>query len=191
LNEKKTKKTKEEDDEDASEERQKIIIKIQKYQSSKVFGEYVTKNLKINQSVDKLQKLKITTLNNIISRIRLSLDAENVSSFFDNFAKTAAVAFEKTLTPFYDIDGFSSTLLDNKEFWRVYERLKIETELPQIPPTLQLGYIISGTVLIQHQLNTMSKKKPQVIIVQKATKEMKPPDLHPEMQSIIEELEEI
>ena len=124
----------------------------------------------------------------------MSLDAQNVSSFFDNFAKTAAIAFEKTVTPMFDIDGFSDTLLQNQEFWRVYERLKIETELPQIPVTLQLGYIITGTVLIQNQMNTMRKKKKNSIVrdgpvvIPDAKKEMTDPEHY---DSIIEEIEEI
>ena len=156
----------------------KIYI-IQKYQNSDLFGEYVKKTIGIKQSETQLQKLTETQLDEILYKIRTLLDNKNIDKIFDSMTKTFSVGFESVVTPFYNIDGFSDALLAQEEFHNCMERIKIESKLPNIPPTIQLGYIVTSTMLIQHQLNQIGavdvpeKQKRKF----KQKQEMKEPDI--------------
>ena len=131
-----------------------LIMKILKYQSSRRFGEYITKKLKITQSREQLLKLSVDKLNNILHRIRLNLNNRNMDAIFENVALTCAKGYETTITGIgYNIEGFTDLLVANPGFWDAFERWKIERELPDIPPGIQLGYIVASTTLAAHNLN--------------------------------------
>ena len=139
------------------ENKEKIILKIQKYQSSKRFGSYITKELKINQSRDQLAKLSVERLNNILVRIRLNLNSRNLDNIFENLAITSAKGYETVVSHFgYNINGFTELLMANPGFWDAFERWKIEREMPDIPPGIQLAYIISSTSIAAYNINQMN-----------------------------------
>ena len=153
-------------------------MKILKYQSSRRFGAYITKELKISQSREQLVKLSIERLNNILHRIRLNLNNRNMDSIFENMALTCAKGYETTVTQFgYDIEGFTDLLTSNPGFWDAFERWKIEKEMPDIPPGIQIGYIVATTTLAAHNLNVgkqiepstsrsnATEKKPEDIVI--------------------------
>ena len=145
----------------AANDKEAIIMKILKYQSSRRFGAYITKELKITQSRQQLLKLSIDRLNNILHRIRLNLNNRNLDAIFENMAITCAKGYETTITHFgFDIEGFTDLLTANPGFWDAFERWKIERELPDIPPGIQLGYIVATTTLAAHTLNTGKALKP-------------------------------
>lgn len=128
-------------------------MKVQKYQASKRFGETLKKDLKVNYTREQLNRMSPDKIEGILHRIRNFLNSRNLDGVFKHMASTCAVTYEKTLTPFYNIDGFSSILLNNPEFWDCLERWKIERELPDIPPHLQMLYIIASTTITAHELN--------------------------------------
>ena len=136
--------------------KESLILKINKYQTSKRFGTFITKELKINQSRDQLIKLSIDRLQNILHRIRINLNNRNMDKIFENMAITCAQGYENTITTIgYDISGFSDLLTSNPGFWDAFERWKIEkTDMPEIPPSFQLLYIITATTITAHSLNT-------------------------------------
>ena len=138
----------------AQNDKEVIIMKILKYQASRRFGAYIKKELKITQSREQLLKLSIDRLNNILHRIRLNLNNRNMDAIFENVALTCAKGYESTVTGLgYDIEGFTDLLVANPGFWDAFERWKIERELPDIPPGIQLGYIVASTTLAAHSLN--------------------------------------
>lgn len=141
----------------STENKEKIILKIQKYQSSKRFGSYITKELKINQSREQLAKLSVERLNNILVRIRLNLNSRNLDSIFENLAITSAKGYETVVSHFgYNINGFTELLMANPGFWDAFERWKIEREMPDIPPGIQLAYIITSTSVAAYNINQMN-----------------------------------
>lgn len=150
-------------------DKESLIMKILKYQSSRRFGKYVSKDLKISQSREQLNKLSIDRLKNILHRIRLNLNNRNMDAIFENMALTCAKGYETTVTHLgYDIEGFTDILTQNPGFWDAFERWKIEREMPDIPPGIQLGYIIATTTLAAHTLsagkevtNIESRSNPQ------------------------------
>ena len=147
-------------------DKESLIMKIQKYQSSRRFGQIITKELKISQSREQLVKLSVDRLENILHRIRLHLNNRNLDSIFENMAVTCAKGYEASITPFYNIEGFSELLLNNPGFWDAFERWKIEREMPNIPPGIQLAYIIASTTITAHTLNAgrIPQPKEKVII---------------------------
>jgi hypothetical protein len=133
--------------------KESLIMKIQKYQSSRRFGPYITKELKITQSREQLTKLSIDRLENILHRIRINLNNRNMDSIMETMTITCAKGYETTVSNFYDIDGFTELLTANPGFWDAFERWKIEREMPEIPPCIQLAYIIATTTFAAHSFN--------------------------------------
>ena len=137
------------------ETKEELIFKIQKYQNSSRFGDFITKDLKIDFSRDKLLKMKIEQLEAMLHRIRIHLNNRNMDAIIKNMVHTCAFGYERTLSPFYNIDGFTNLLCNNQEFWDAVERWKIENELPDIPPGIQISYIVMSTTLMAHELNKL------------------------------------
>ena len=138
----------------AKVDKESLIMRILKYQSSRRFGPYITKTLKITQSREQLSRYSIDRLQNTLHRIRLNLNNRNMDAIFENMAMTCAKGYETTVTHLgFDIEGFTGLLSQNPGFWDAFERWKIEREMPDIPPGIQLGYIIASTTLAAHSLN--------------------------------------
>lgn len=146
----------------ATTDKEGLILKIQKYQSSRRFGTYITKDLKISQSREQLVKLSIERLENILHRIRLNLNSRNLDAIFENMALTCANGYETTMTHLgFNISGFSDLLTANPGFWDAYERWRIEkADLPDIPPGIQLAYIVSATTIAAYNINQASAPQP-------------------------------
>ena len=125
-------------------DKEALILKIQKYQDSKRFGSFIKKDLKIIQTREQLARLSPSKLENILHRIRLNLNNRNLSAIFENMALTCAAGYETTLT---------ELLTANPGFWDAFERWQIEREMPNIPPGIQLGYIVASTTIAAHSLN--------------------------------------
>ena len=134
------------------EEKQRMIFTIQKYQDSPRFSDIVRNELKITQNYSQLSEMPMIDLENILSRIRIHLDNKNLNKFYDNIATTTAITYETAISQFYNIDGFSDMLLDNDEFWNIFERYKCEYQLPAVNPTMQLLFIIAQTTFMAHHL---------------------------------------
>lgn len=157
------------------EERQKIIWKIKKYLASKRFGTYLQKELGIKYSQTQLSKFQISTLQNILSRIRIAVDTKNSDNIYDKMMFSASLAFEKGISPVYDIDGFAVKLFENDEFLNAAEKVKIESELPNIPPSVQMMFIATQTAIVVHEMNKLDSKKDVVVHEEKEEKHLKTP----------------
>jgi hypothetical protein len=73
---------------------------------------------------------------------------------FEHMIKVSAKGYEDLVSGFgYNIDGFSDLLLANPAFHDAFERWKIEQKVPEVPPSLQLMYIIASTTYIAHLQN--------------------------------------
>ena len=157
---------------------------ILKYQQSKRFGPILKKDLKLNYTRDTLSRKKINQIEVILHRIRSFLNSRNLDAVFEHMASTCAIGYEKTVTPFYNIDGFSQILLQNPDFWDCLERWKIERELPNIPPHLQMLYIVASTTITAHEINKLKSPavatQPDLVIVDKDDKKEKETELEKE-----------
>ena len=137
------------------DDKESDILRIIKYQDSKVFGKHLQDDLKTYYTRESLLQKSKNEIHSILTRIRLSLNNQHIDKMMDSMAVSLAVGLEKTVDPFYDCAGFSDNLLENQQFWSVFERYKIESgaKIPDIPPWLQMAYIVSSTLVLTHQLN--------------------------------------
>jgi hypothetical protein len=143
-------------------DKETLMMRIQKYQSSRRFGKLITKDLKINYTREQLVKMSVDRLNTILHRIKLNLNNRNMDAMVKHMATTCALGYETTVSQFYDITGFSDLLLANPGFHDALEIWAIEREMPDIPPGLQLTYIIASTTLAAHTLNATNDTKIEV-----------------------------
>ena len=135
-------------------EKEDLIIKIINYQNSRRFGQHLKKDLKINHTREQLVKKSVSQLQAIMYRIRTYLNTRHMEGVFEQMVKTTASGYETLITSFgYDITGFSDLLQNNPAFWDAFEMWKLERKLPEIPPSLQLMYIVSSTTIVAHLHN--------------------------------------
>lgn len=152
-------------------DKEKLILKILKYQNNKRFGARIKKDLSMKYTRGQLLKCSITNLESILFRIRNYLNSSNMDAVFDHMTRYAAKGYEDLMSQFYDIEGFSDMLLQNPAFWDALERYKIEQEMPDIPPSMQMFYIIASTTYISHLQNQMKaiKQKPKQVETKNVT----------------------
>jgi hypothetical protein len=122
-----------------------------KYQNNNRFGELLKKELGIKYTEPQLNKKSVEDLELILHRIRTHLNTRNMDQVFDHMVRYTASGYEELVSGLgYDIDGFSELLLHNPAFWDAFERWKIEQKIPNIPPSMQLMYIVASTTYIAH-----------------------------------------
>ena len=144
-------------------EKQEMIHIIQRYQSSTIFGEYITKELKIDYDDTSLNKKNIHELDVILTKIRLKLDNMNLDSMYDNVLFGSTKLVETLSKPVVNVDGFSKMLEENQQFVSCWERLKCETVMPTIPPYLQMLLIVSQTYFLAYATNKMNEPSKEIV----------------------------
>ena len=159
LNQKLSKQSKDKLDDEQTNERERTIWIIRRYLSSKKFGDYLTKELGIKYTQAQLRKLKNTSLKNTLHRIRIAVDMRNVDAMYDKMFFHTSLVVEKTLTPFYDVEGLTQNLQNNEEFQCALEKMKIEAEIPNIPPPVQMMMIASQTAIMTHHMNKLATQQ--------------------------------
>ena len=141
-----------------SQEKQELIMIIKRYQSNPRFKQYIKKDLGIDYSHSSLTKKSINGLKDILEKIRVNLNNRNVSKMMDSVGQSTSVAYETVLSEFYDIEGFTDNLWGQENFLDVWEKLKIETTMPNIPPMVQVGLIVLQTTMLTHELNKLKQR---------------------------------
>ena len=154
-------------------DKEKKILKILKYQNSQRFGSRIKKDLGIKYTRVQLLKCSVENLDSILFRIRNYLNTSNMDHVFEHLARYAAKGYEDVVSQFVDIDGFSDLLLQNPAFWDAYSIWQIEREMPELPPSIQMLYIVSSTTYIAYLQNKVKNVNKQHIIEQNKNKENK------------------
>lgn len=164
-------------------DKEKLIMKIIKYQENKRFGDRIKKGLGMKYTRTQLLKCSIENLEAILYRIRTFLNNSNLDAVFEHMARYSAKSYEELVSNFYDIEGFSDLLLSNPAFWDNFERWKVEQEMPDIPPSFQMLYMIISTTYLAHLQNKVKKinnrphkinEPKEIIIVDKDDKQTNP-----------------
>lgn len=154
-----------------------LITKILKYQNNSRFGSIINKELGFKYTRPQLLKQSINSLESILHRIRTHLNTRNMDKVFEHMVKVSAQGYENVVTGFgYNIEGFSDILLSNPAFHDAFERWKIERSIPDVPPSLQLMYIVASTTYIAHVSNAQiisSREKKQEPPIPKIKDEVK------------------
>lgn len=137
------------------------MMQVLNYQNSSRFGNDVRKTLKFNFTREQLVKKSVDQIDNILFRIRTYLNNRGMNGIYEQMVRTSAMGYETIVSEFYDIEGFSDMLFANPSFWDAFERWKIERKLPDIPPGMQLMYIVSSTTLLAHMKNKQLPAPPK------------------------------
>ena len=145
-------------------DKEKMILKIMKYLNSKRFGKKLKTELGLKYTRQQLLKCSNDNLNAILYRIRNFLNTQNMDLVFEQVARYTAKGYEDLVSNFYDIEGFSDLLMQNPAFWDAFERWKIEHEMPDIPPSMQIIYIIASTTYIAHLQKQIGVSKNTVVL---------------------------
>ena len=151
-----------------SKEKQTIIYRIMKYQDNKRFKEIV-KGLGIKYNYDQLCKKSIENLKDILERIRINIDNRNLDDFYNLILKNTSLTFESVVSNFYDIDGFQEMLMNDEQFLDTWEKFKIENELPNVPPSIQMLMIVSRCMITCNLQNKYLKENPQTTMAPPST----------------------
>ena len=137
-------------------EKENYITKILKYQSNRRFAPIINKEMGLKYTRNQLTKLKPDNLEAILHRIRTHLNNRNMEQVIEHMIKVSAKGYEDVITGFgYDITGFQSLLFENPAFHDSVQRYLIEREVPDVPPSLQILYIVASTTYMAH-LNNQS-----------------------------------
>lgn len=135
-------------------EKENIIRVILKYETNARFGSMINKEIGFKHTRSQLIKKNVDDLNLILHRIRTHLNTRNLDQVFNHMVKQSAKGYEDIVTNFgYNIQGFEEMLLSNPAFWDAFERWKIEQKIPDVPPSLQLMYLVASTTFVAHQRN--------------------------------------
>lgn len=146
------------------QEKQKIIFKIQKYQENRRFSP-ILKKLNFKYTYTQLNKFNISELNEILQRIYVNINNDGIDKIYDLLVSQTTTTFEKVVSPFYDIEGFSNSLLCDDAFLNIVERYKIENNnLMEIPLSVQLGLCVSKHIVLCNTINKHKKNKPEKTI---------------------------
>lgn len=152
--------------------KQKLIFKILKYQDNNRFGP-ILKKLNIKYNYSQLNSKNIDILTEILHRIYVNIDNYGMDKFYDMMVHQTSNTFEKCITPFYNIDGFSDSLLCDETFLNLIERYKIEHTLPEVPIGVQISLCITKHMLLCNQKNKLNKNNRKINI----NKNYKIPDI--------------
>lgn len=150
--------------------KEKMIMKILKYQNSKRFGDSLRKELSIKYTRDKLLKCSNDNLETILFRIRQYLNSKNTDNVIEHLATFGVKTYEQFVSQFYDINGFSDLILSNENFFCALERYAIESEVRDIPPSMSLLYTILSTTYIAHLQNQLKQARSNTKPTQKKEK---------------------
>ena len=165
-------------------DKEKKILKILKYQNSQRFASRLKKDLGIKYTRQQLLKCSDDNLDGILFRIRNYLNNSNLDKVFEHLARYASKGYEDLVSQFIDIEGFSDLLMDNPAFWDAYSIWQIEQEMPELPPSIQMMYIISSTTYIAYLQNKVKhiqkpKSKPKDTVPKSEPKDTVPKDTVP------------
>ena len=144
------------------EEKQNMILIIQKYQSSEMFGTYIKKDLKVSYTEEQLNHKSVKQLHQILTKIRINLDNKNLSKMYDNVLFGATMMIETISKPIVNVDGFNQLLKENEQFASCWERVKCESVMPTIPSHLQMMLILGQTYFMAYAMNKVNNPSPEV-----------------------------
>ena len=155
-NEKKIKEEKDRKEKEKALNRQTKLCMLEGYFNSERFREYLQeKNLA--RSREELAKMSDKALDDLYHRIKAHLGMRSKSMFVENGARTVAKIAEGTISPMYDITGFSHVLFANPDFMDLLEEVKLEMHMPNLPLPIRVSMIMVQTAMLCNMINEKTK----------------------------------
>jgi hypothetical protein len=140
------------------------VIMLSRYGTSKRFGEYL-KSMGFNLVVSHLKKLDVEELDEMLVRVKTSIDNKNISAFFGDLAfgvvQTGEVLTLSTrLGQRFKIQGLTDVLKGDETFLDLLEQIELENQnLVYTSPYVRLVYAVTTAAMKVHSVNTMMEKR--------------------------------
>ena len=146
------------EDEDDEKERIKIILIITRYKNSSRFSKVMNK-LQID-NID-LQNMKLTKLNNLLDKIRFTIDNSQNNDLINHAVFAGIGAIEKISSNFQlaKLEGLTQSLMTNEIFLDNLETIKIESNitLKFQDPKKTLMFELIKSIYLTHTINALKE----------------------------------
>jgi hypothetical protein len=146
------------------QDHQSKVIMLSRYGTSKRFGEYL-KSMGFNLAVSHLKKLDTEELDEMLVRVKTSIDNKNISDFWGDLAfgliQTGEVLTVSTsLGKRLKIQGLTDVLKGDEVFLDLLEQIELENQnLVYTSPYIRLVYAVATSAMKVHSVNTMMEKR--------------------------------
>lgn len=150
--------------EDDVKQHQEYVLMLSRYGASPRFGKYL-KELTFNLSTQKLKKMPLEELQDLLERVRTSVANKTVSDVWSESVLGGLAMGENivTMTKLGEkikIQGLSEALKEDECFLDLLEELKLENQnLAYVSPYVRLSYMILTTGARVHGFNSMMEKR--------------------------------
>lgn len=148
------KREKENEEAERKKHRQILLASIEGYFQSPRFKSHLHH---LDRSRAELQKMSTKALDDLISEIRDILANRTKMAMVTNMSVTVAGAYESVVSPFCDIQGFSTILHHNEEYQDFLEQMTIETHLPYMPWWSRVLMIYYHMSILAYSMNENKK----------------------------------
>jgi uncharacterized protein YjiS (DUF1127 family) len=150
------KREKELEENEKKRHRQILLATIEGYFQSSRFKTHLQS---LERSRSELQKMSTRALDELLNEIRDILANRSKMSMITNTSMTIARGYETTITPFYNIKGFTEILHKNPEYEELLEQIVIETHLPYMPWWFRIFMIYYHMSLLTYSINNVENTR--------------------------------
>jgi len=147
---------------------QSLVIMLSRYGQSKRFSDYL-KSMNFNLSVTHLKGLDTPDLEELLQRVKTSIDNKNTSAFWEDLAfgviQTAEVITTSTnIGKRIKIQGLTEALKGDETMLDLIEQIELENQnLAYTSPYVRLVYSIATSAMKVHSINTMMAKRMDIL----------------------------
>jgi hypothetical protein len=151
-------------DDEQLKHHQNLVIMLSRYGSSKRFGTFL-KEMSFDLSVNKLKKLDVNELEELLVRVKTSVNQKNVSNFWEELVlglvQTGEVLTVSTsLGKRFKIQGLHDVLKNDPNFLDILEQIQLDHQnLTYASPETRLIYCVVTSAMKCHSVNSMMEKR--------------------------------
>ena len=142
---------------------QEILIKLSRYASSQRFADYL-RDAGFNLDQNRISKLSLQKLQDLLTRVQVSINARNSNSFVSNiiFAGINTVeniSIKTKIKDYFDLEGYTDLLKDDPEFADLIHQLELEYfDITSISPEKRLVLLLVMNALKVSGINKLKKR---------------------------------
>lgn len=129
------------------EQKQRLILKLNRYKCSRRFGEYL-KDLGMSLEPKELLKMKVEQLEELLLKVQMTVNAKNNNNVFLEATMMGANFMERLtqnpkIKPQLDLEGLTQVLAQDEETQDAIESLGLEYgEICMMTPPMKLAYCL-------------------------------------------------
>lgn len=145
----------------------KILMMIQRYQSSPRFKDYL-EDFGVNYTGREMQHMTIEELEGALGQIRYLIANRSGGSMLAKAVDLGVVKLENGCRPFINIEGLSAACKNNPEYLDCLEQICVEHDVSVSNPYMRLAWVIANQGVAQYEINRKLPLHPPPLIRQQA-----------------------